>query len=78
MYKTPTMAPNGHKGGMPSGRYKSGSLGPDKKKIEFWVTEEQGQQIEEAAKYHAISRSNYCAHACVAAAKADLARKLRQ
>jgi uncharacterized protein (DUF1778 family) len=65
-------------GGMPGGRYKRGSLGPKRVKVEFATTPEEKRLIHDAAEFHTITVSQYCARAAVAAAKNDLSRKLRQ
>jgi uncharacterized protein (DUF1778 family) len=64
-------------GGMPKGRRKRGSLGPDRRKIEIGVHPDEKSLIEEVAAIRRITVSQYCAEHSVVAAKRDLAAKLR-
>lgn len=77
MYKSFIMALN-HAGGMPKGRRKRGNLGgPDRTKIEIGLAPEEKEWIAEAAAVRHITMSQYCAEHSVAAAKKDLAARLR-
>lgn len=69
---------NEHSGGMPKGRRKRGNLGgPDRTKIEIGLHPEEKAWIAEAAALRRITVSQYCAEHSVAAARRDLAARLR-